>query len=53
MFKSERREAKRRNSRKMRVDGRNINVLIRAQEKRDQKRFDQMRKAKQISPLSV
>lgn len=53
MFKSERREIKRRNERKMKVDGRSVTVLLRAQEKRDKKRAAQNRAAKHISPMSI
>lgn len=52
MFKSERREIKRRNGRKMKVDGRSVFVVRDAQRKRDQK-FKQARDAKRISPMSV
>lgn len=52
MFKSERREIKRRNARKMRVDGKSVFVIRDAQRKRD-KAWDEARKSKRVSPMSV
>lgn len=52
MFKSERREIKRRNSRKMRVDGKSVFVIRDAQRKRDQK-YKQAREGKRVSPMTV
>lgn len=52
MFKSERREIKRRNARKMKVDGKSVFIIRDAQRKRDQK-WDAARKAKRVSPMSI
>ena len=52
MFKSEKREIKRRNQRKMRVDGRSVFVIRDAQRKRDEQ-WKQARAAKRISPQTI
>lgn len=49
MFKSERREIKRRNQRKMRVEGKSVFVIAQAQEKRDKKARKENRKNKSYS----
>lgn len=46
MFKSERREIKRRNERKMRVEGKSVFVIAEAQKKRDAKIRKQNRENK-------
>jgi hypothetical protein len=46
MFKSERREIKRRNQRKMRVEGKSVFVIAEAQKKRDAKQRKQNRENK-------
>ncbi len=52
MFKSEKREIKRRNGRKMRVSGRSVFVIREAQRKRDQE-WAQARIGKRVSPMTV
>lgn len=52
MFKSEKREIKRRNQRKMRVSGKSVFTMRDAQRKRDNA-FKQARADKRISPLTV
>lgn len=46
MFKSERREVKRRNQRKMRVHGKSVFDIVQAQAKRDAKLRKQNRESK-------
>ena len=52
MFKSERREIQRRNSRKMKVDGKSVFVIRDAERKRD-KKWAQAREAKRINPQTI
>jgi hypothetical protein len=52
MFKSERREIAKRNSRKMKVDGKSVFVMKDAQKKRDLA-WKKARNAKRISPNTI
>lgn len=52
MFKSEKREIKRRNGRKMRVHGKSVFTIRDAQRKRDNE-WRRAREAKRLSPLTI
>lgn len=52
MFKSEKREIKRRNNRKMKVSGKSVFTMRDAQRKRDQE-WAKARATKRVSPLTV
>lgn len=52
MFKSEKREIKRRNSRKMKVNGKSVFIIRDAQRKRDQE-WAKARENKRVSPLTT
>lgn len=52
MFKSEKREIKRRNARKMRVHGKSVFTMRDAQRKRDIN-FAKAREGKRVSPITL